>query len=127
MIILEGEGYHLDTFFTPVLDVNQNISALVVCTSVITNESKKTLYQFADDENIPIFEIPPKDAIGIGEKVGTFAANALPLPGALIRPSQFSDSSIDEKLMDMGINVVINPTSQFQLSGGSVHCITNEL
>ena len=127
LIILEGEGYHLDTFFTPVLDVNQNISALVVCTSVITNESKKTLYQFADDENIPIFEIPPKDAIGTRERVGSFAANALPLPGALIRPSQFSDSSIDEKLMDMGINVVINPTSQFQLSGGSVHCITNEL
>jgi len=127
LIILEGEGYHLDTFFTPVLDVNQNISALVACTSVITTESKKKLYQFADDENIPIFEIPPRDAIGTGEKVGTFAANALPLPGSLIRPSQFSDPSIDEKLMDMGVNVIINPTSQFQLSGGSVHCVTNEL
>ena len=127
LIVLEGEGYHLDTFFTPVLDVNQNISALVACTSVITTESKKTLYQFADDENIPIFEIPPKDAIGTGEEVGTFAANALALPGSLIRPSQFSDPSIDEKLMDMGVNVIINPTSQFQLSGGSVHCVTNEL
>ena len=127
LIILEGEGYHLDTFFTPVLDENQNISALVACTSVMTIESKKRLFQFADDENIPIFEIPPKDAIGTGKKVGTFAANALPLPGSLIRPNQFSDPSIDEKLMDMGIKVIINPTSQFQLSGGSVHCITNEL
>lgn len=127
LIILEGEGYHLDTFFTPVIDVDKSISSLVACTSVMTTESKKALYQFSDDENIPIFEIPPKDAIGTGEKVGNFAANALPLPGSLIRPSQFSDSSIDEKLMDMGINVVINPTSQFQLSGGSIHCITNEL
>ena len=127
LIVLEGEGYHLDTFFTPVLDVNQNISALIACTSVITTESKRILYQFADDENIPIFEIPPKDAIGTGEEVGTFAANALALPGSLIRPSQFSDPSIDEKLMDMGVNVIINPTSQFQLSGGSVHCVTNEL
>jgi N-dimethylarginine dimethylaminohydrolase len=127
LIILEGEGYHLDTFFTPVLDENQNISALVACTSVMTIESKKMLFQFADDEDIPVFEIPPKDAIGTGKKVGTFAANALPLPGSLIRPNQFSDPSIDEKLMDMGIKVIINPTSQFQLSGGSVHCITNEL
>ena len=127
LIILEGEGYHLDTFFTPVLDVDQNISAFVACTSVMTTESKKVLYQFSDDENIPIFEIPPKDAIGTREKVGTFAANALPLPGSLIRPSQFSDPKIDEKLMDMGINVIISPTSQFQLSGGSVHCVTNEL
>ena len=127
LIILEGEGYHLDTFFTPVLDKNRNISALVACTSVMTIKSKKMLFQFADDEDIPVFEIPPKDAIGTGKKVGSFAANALPLPGSLIRPNQFSDPSIDEKLMDMGIKVIINPTSQFQLSGGSVHCITNEL
>ena len=127
MVILEGKGYHLDTFFTPVINENGNISALVACTEVITNESKTKLYQFADGKNIPIFEIPPNDAIGTKRKIGTFAANALPLPGVLIRPNHFSDPSIDERLADMGINIVISPTSQFQLSGGSVHCITNEL
>ena len=127
MVILEGKGYHLDTFFTPVINENGNISALVACTEVMTNESKTKLYQFADGKNIPIFEIPPNDAIGTKRKIGTFAANALPLPGILIRPNHFSDPSIDERLADMGINIVISPTSQFQLSGGSVHCITNEL
>ena len=127
MVILEGKGYHLDTFFTPVINENGNISSLVACTEVITNESKTKLYQFADGKNIPIFEIPPNDAIGTKRKIGTFAANALPLPGVLIRPNHFSDPSIDERLADMGINIVISPTSQFQLSGGSVHCITNEL
>ena len=127
MVILEGKGYHLDTFFTPVINENGNISALVACTEVITNESKTKLYQFADGKNIPIFEIPPNDAIGTKRKIGTFAANALPLPGVLIRPNHFSDPSIDVRLADMGINIVISPTSQFQLSGGSVHCITNEL
>ena len=127
MVILEGKGYHLDTFFTPVINEDGNISALVACTEVITNESKTKLYQFADGKNIPIFEIPPNDAIGTKRKIGTFAANALPLPGVLIRPNHFSDPSIDERLADMGINIVISPTSQFQLSGGSVHCITNEL
>jgi len=127
MIILEGKGYHLDTFFTPVINKKGNIAALVACTAVMTNESKLRLYQFADKRNISVFEIPPNDAIGTKKKVGSFAANALPLPGVLIRPNQFSDPSIDEKLIDMGINIVINPTSQFQLSGGSIHCITNEL
>ena len=127
LIILKGQGYHLDTFFTPVLNINGNLSSLIACTSLIAKESKSQLYKFADNLKIPIFEIPPNDAIGIEKRVGNFAVNALPLPGTLIRPIQFSDPNIDEKLIDMGIDVVITPTSQFQLSGGSVHCVTNEL
>ena len=127
MIILKGDGYHLDTFFTPVLNIDGRISALIVCTSILSNGSKKRLYQFADEKDIPVFIIPPDDAIGTGKMIGNFAANALPLPGVLIRPNHFTDPSIDEKLMDMGIDRIITPTSQFQLSGGSVHCMTNEL
>ena len=111
----------------PVINKNGNIAALVACTAVMTNESKLRLYQFAAKRNISVFEIPPNDAIGTKRKIGTFAANALPLPGILIRPNHFSDPNIDERLADMGINIIISPTSQFQLSGGSVHCITNEL
>lgn len=127
MIILKGDGYHLDTFFTPVINIDGRISALIVCTSILSNGSKKRLYQFADEKDIPVFVIPPDDAIGTGKMIGNFAANALPLPGVLIRPNHFTDPSIDEKLMDMGIDRIITPTSQFQLSGGSVHCMTNEL
>ncbi len=127
MIILKGDGYHLDTFFTPVLNVDGRISALIVCTSILSNGSKKRLYQFADEKDIPVFVIPPDDAIGAGKMIGNFAANALPLPGVLIRPNHFTDPIIDEKLMDMGIDRIITSTSQFQLSGGSVHCMTNEL
>ena len=127
MIILKGDGYHLDTFFTPVLNIDGKISALIACTSILSNGSKKRLYQFADEKDIPVFVIPPDDAIGTGKMIGNFAANALPLPGVLIRPNHFTDPIIDEKLMNMGINRIITPTSQFQLSGGSVHCMTNEL
>ena len=78
-------------------------------------------------KNIPVFTIPVIDAIGTKKQIGTFAANALPLPGALIRPDYFSDPSIDNQLKKLGIKTIITPTSQFQLSGGSVHCVTNEL
>ena len=85
------------------------------------------IVEIPDEKNIPVFVIPPDDAIGTGKMIGNFAANALPLPGVLIRPNHFTDPSIDEKLMDMGIDRIITATSQFQLSGGSVHCMTNEL
>ena len=127
LVILEGEGFHLDTFFTPVLNKSGCICSVVACTSVMTTKSKHSLYKFADNLDIPVFEIPPDDAIGTKSKVGSFAANALPLPGTLIRPGPFSNPDIDERIMEMGINVVIIPTSQFHLSGGSVHCLTNEL
>ncbi|MFL2983318.1 MAG: arginine deiminase-related protein [Candidatus Neomarinimicrobiota bacterium] len=127
MIILEGKGYHLDTFFTPVLNTDNKIIALIACTNIMTNESKKTLFQFSDEKNIPVFDIPENDAIGTEIKIGTLAVNALPLPGLLIRPYQFSDPYIDQYLKTMGIEIIITKTSQFQLSGGSVHCITNEL
>ena len=45
----------------------------------------------------------------------------------MLHPSPFANPAIDKKIMKMGVDVVINPTSQFQLSGGSVHCLTNEL
>ena len=127
LVILEGEGFHLDTFFTPVLNKSGCICSVVACTALMTTESKNALYKFADNLDIPVFEIPPNDAIGTKSKVGSFATNALPLPGTLIRPSPFSNPDIDKRIMKMGIDVVINPTSQFQLSGGSVHCLTNEL
>jgi N-dimethylarginine dimethylaminohydrolase len=127
LVILEGEGFHLDTFFTPVLNKSGSICSVVACNALMTTESKNALYRFADNLDIPVFEIPPNDAIGTKSKVGSFATNALPLPGTLIHPSPFSNPDIDKRIMKMGIDVVINPTSQFQLSGGSVHCLTNEL
>ena len=127
LVILEGEGFHLDTFFTPVLNKSGCICSVVACTALMKTESKNALYKFADNLDIPVFEIPPNDAIGTKSKVGSFATNALPLPGTLIHPSPFSNPDIDERIMKMGIDIVINPTSQFQLSGGSVHCLTNEL
>ena len=53
----------------------------------------------------------------------------LPLiPGYI---SYISGSSINElvekKIHELGVNIEICSVSQFQLSGGSVHCLTNEI
>ena len=127
LLILDGLGYHLDTFFTPVLHKNGTLAALIVCSEILSIQSKKDLISFSEAENIPVFEIPPRDAIGTNKEPGTFAVNALPLPGLLIRPNNFTNPALDQKLSDLGIECIVTPTSQFQLSGGSIHCVTNEL
>ena len=40
MIILKGEGYHLDTFFSPCLDIDGRIAALIICKTTLSNNSK---------------------------------------------------------------------------------------
>ena len=61
------------------------------------------------------------------DEMGCFAANALPLPGVLISPNHFTDRKIDDKLEKMGVIRIVTRTTQFELSGGSIHCITNEI
>ena len=127
VVLLKGEGFHLDTFFTPVLDKNGHIVALIVCEKVLDPISKKDLYNYANNNNIAVFNISENDALGTKKQTGKFAVNALPLPGVLFRSDYFSNPAIDEQLSKLGIKIKITPTSQFQLSGGSVHCVTNEL
>ena len=127
LLILDGKGYHLDTFFTPVLNSQNLLCATIVCDEILTNKSKRDLYEFSKKRNLPIFKVPLKDSIGTLENIGSFSVNALPLPGVLISPNHFTNKSIDRDLSELGIKRVITPTSQFELSGGSIHCLTNEL
>ena len=125
--MLKGTGFHLDTFFTPVLNKDGYIAALIICKKALEPISKKVLYQFADQNNVPVFNIPEKDALGTEKQIGKFAVNALPLPGVILKPDYFSNPIIDEKLERIRNKNKNLTTSQFQLSGGSVHCVTNEL
>tara|TARA_B100000900_G_scaffold124216_1_gene104864 strand:+ start:338 stop:1216 length:879 start_codon:yes stop_codon:yes gene_type:complete len=127
VVLIKGDGFHLDTFFAPVLNKDGYIAALIICEKILNPRSKKSLFDFADNNNIPIFNIPKSDALGTKAQTGKFAVNALSLPGILLKPDYFSNPIIEEHLNELGIKIKITPTSQFQLSGGSVHCITNEL
>ena len=127
LLILNGNGYHLDTFFTPVLNNESILCAVISCSEMLSTKSKQDLYNFCNKKQIPNFNIPLKDAIGTSRKIGSFAVNSLPLPGLLISPNNFNDPTIDKKLLKLGVRRLITPTSQYELSGGSVHCITNEL
>ena len=127
LVIIQSHSYHLDTYFTPILNQEGHVCALILCMDIVSVKSSRDLRGFAERKNIPIIDIPLEDAIGTAANPGSFAANALPLPGVLIGPSHFSDRYIDDRLVDMGVQRIITPTTQFELSGGSIHCITNEI
>ena len=75
----------MDTFFTPALNKDGYIVALITCEKFyILNQ--KNLFDYADNNNIPIFNIPESDALGTKTQTGKFSVNALPLPGVLFRP-----------------------------------------
>ena len=77
--------------------------------------------------NINIITIPIKDSIGTDNDLGSLAVNSFCAPGLLISSSNYSDFSVGKKLESLEVKTEVCPVSQFQLSGGSVHCLINEL
>ena len=127
LIIVETKAFHLDTVFTTVFDHDGSLCAVIVCKKLISKNSMERLDEFASSTNIKIFNIPSHDAIGSSKNIGSLAVNNLSVPGLLISSSRFSDSSVIEELDSMNIKMEVSQVSQFQLSGGSIHCLTNEL
>ena len=127
LIIVETKAFHLDTVFTTVFDHDGNLCAVIVCKELISKNSMERLDEFATSINIKIFNIPVYDAIGSNKNIGSLAVNNLSVPGLLISSSRFSDPSLIEDLDNLNIKTEVSPVSQFQLSGGSIHCLTNEL
>ena len=127
LIIVETKAFHLDTVFTTVLDKNGNLCAVIACKELISKKSFDRLNKFANETNKKIFNIPSHDAIGLNKNIGSLAVNNLSAPGLLISSSSFSDPQLIKELNNMNIKLEISPVSQFQLSGGSIHCLTNEL
>ena len=127
LILIDTPSFHLDTVFTTVFDKKGALSAMIVCEELVTKNSFKNLEKISKKLNIHIIIIPKKDSIGTSNYLGSLAVNSFCAPGLLISSSHYSDISVGKKLGILGVKTEVCPVSQFQLSGGSVHCLTNEL
>ena len=127
LILIDTPSFHLDTVFTTVFDKQGVLSAMIVCEELITKDSFKNLEKISIKLNVNIITIPTKDSIGTDDYLGSLAVNSFCAPGLLISSSHYSDFSVGKKLEILGVKTEVCPVSQFQLSGGSVHCLTNEL
>ena len=125
--MIDTPSFHLDTVFTTVFDKQGALSAMIVCKELITKNSFKNLEKISTKLNVHIITIPAKDSIGTDGYLGSLAVNSFCAPGLIISSSNYSDFSVGKKLESLGVKTEVCPVSQFQLSGGSVHCLTNEL
>lgn len=127
LILIKTEAFHLDTVFTTIMDRHGKLCAIIVCKDLIFKESFDLLNQFSKSNGIEIISIPPIDSIGLKNNIGSLAVNNFSAPGLLISSSKFSEPSVAKYLNTKNIKIETSPVSQFQLSGGSIHCLTNEL
>jgi len=127
LVIIETKAFHLDTIFTTIFDKNGNLSALAIVKDLITKNSMTNLKKLANTYNLKILQASESDSIGSNELLGNFAINTFSAPGLIISSNYFSDPKIKNELNKLEIKHEVIPVSQYQLSGGSVHCLTNEL
>ena len=126
LVLLKSDVFHIDTLFTPVINKDNELGGIVACTELMDKESKIQLKNFANLHGIELVEVGLEDSIGTDKKLGEFSVNCCPLPGYLIGPTRFRSAEVSQLLSRLGVMHITVPTTQFRLSGGSVHCLTHE-
>ncbi len=122
-ILVESEGYHLDTVFTPVVTADNKLAALIIAGGSIKPDSLAQLRA----TGIPVIEVSAQDSSGSGDTLGDYSVNALIAPGVMVNCSRFSTPGVEETLQKLGIERYVAPLTSFKYAGGSVHCLTNEV
>ena len=118
-------GYHLDTVMALVKNKANRVVAALVCLDRISNQ--RPLVTFLKQKNISLIKVESKDSIGNGS-LGTLAINCLSLSGFLVGSHKFQTPGVDAQLKSLGVKHLVTSVSQFiDFSGGSIHCLTNEL
>ena len=127
LVIMKSNVFHLDTLFTPVIKKDNQLGAMIACTSLMDKKSINNLRSFSNKMAVELVEVDPEDSIGTKEQLGEYAVNCCPLPGYLNGPTRFRSIKANQLLKELDVMHITVPTTQFRLSGGSVHCLTNEL
>ena len=127
LVIMKSNVFHLDTIFTPVINKDNELAAMIACTALMEKDSIINLKSFAKRLSVELVEVDPEDSIGTVDQLGEFAVNCCPLPGYLIGPTRFRSLKVNQLLKELNVMHITVPTTQFRLSGGAVHCLTNEL
>jgi len=127
LVEIHSNAFHLDTLFTPVFNEDNSLCMIIACTKLMDIDSKNRLLSLTKKLGIDFLEIQPEEAIGSGNNLGSFAVNCLPLQGVLLGSAPFTSQAVNSALKIHNITHSIIPLTQFRLSGGSVHCLTNEI
>ena len=123
--IINSSGYHLDTSISPIFNDEYDCIGLICAREVFSDNEINDLRSICRSNQWELIEIEHQD-IDSSLNFRT-AMNGLTLPGLFIGSKNLNQKQISD--FALSNNVIFDSTSvsQFNLSGGSVHCLTNEL
>jgi len=123
--IINSSGYHLDTSISPIFNDEYDCIGLICAREVFSNNEINNLRSICRSNQWELIEIEHQD-IDSSLSFRT-AMNGLTLPGLFIGSKNFNQKQISDFALSNNIIFDSASVSQFNLSGGSVHCLTNEL
>ena len=123
--IIESSGYHLDTAICPIFNNEYDCIGINCAKEVFDDKNYKVLRNLCSKYGWELIDIENYNQKQSLE--ARAAMNALTLPGILISGAPILSKKVQDFTAVNNIQMHISSVSQFNLSGGSVHCLTNEL
>ena len=123
--IINSGGYHLDTSISPIFNNEYDCIGLICAREVFSNDEINNLRSICRSNQWELIEIEHQD-IDLSLSFRT-AMNGLTLPGLFIGSKNLNQKQISDFALSNNIIFDYANVSQFNLSGGSIHCLTNEL
>ena len=123
--IINSSGYHLDTSISPIFNDEYDCIGLICAREVFSHKEINDLRSICRLNQWELIEIENQD-IDSSLSFRT-AMNGLTLPGLFIGSKNLNQKQISDFALSNNIIFDYANVSQFNLSGGSVHCLTNEL
>jgi len=120
--LIKSKGFHLDTIFAPVINKANKLVGLIIARDMVDRDSFNNLKNLG----IEILTINKKDSSDEDGR-GNYAVNSLVGAGVIISGSAFTTPNVQEKLKELGVKFYVVPLPDFNATGGSVHCLTNEI
>ena len=123
--IIQSDGYHLDTAICPIFNDEYDCIGINCAKEVFDNKNYSTLRDICKKHSWKLLDIENQDMKK--SLIARSAMNCLTLPGLLLGTSPIKNTNIIDFTHQNNIQMHVSNVSQFNLSGGSVHCLTNEL
>ena len=123
--IIQSDGYHLDTAICPIFNDKYDCIGINCAREVFDDKNYNTLRDICKKHSWELLDIENQDMKK--SLIARSAMNCLTLPGLLIGTSPINNKNVIDFTHQNNIQMHVANVSQFNLSGGSVHCLTNEL
>ena len=123
--VIQSDGYHLDTAICPIFNDEYDCIGINCAKEVFDNKNYSTLRDICKKHSWKLLDIENQDRKK--SLIARSAMNCLTLPGLLLGTSPIKNTNIIDFTHQNNIQMHVSNVSQFNLSGGSVHCLTNEL